>query len=300
MYLHIVELLSKRSFYLCWRGGNSKLRQHTTTGDRNSESPMSASHRTSRRTYRCSRSCCFAAGAAAARRARRASDGGDDGSDARGSTTTTVDAQISPMPNSRTTQETSLPPPLLGILGGAPPSRGGGKEAEEGSDAPLAPPAGCRDASRRAAGHRRLLSSRRSAASCPLTPPLPFVLYASPPVCLLFASWLSRRTCCRAAANSASRLCLDLFFAIWLLQLATPHLSRCRRLSSSSRLCLAMRRLRLSTRCRLITGCVVAHRRCAGIFAVIAIATPAHRQWQRRHRDEGNNPSRRRRSPSRR
>jgi hypothetical protein len=66
-----------------------------------------------------------------------------------------------------------------------------------------------------------------------------------PPVCLLFASWLSRCPCCRAAADSTSRLCLDLFFAIWLLQLATPHLSCRRHLSSSSRLCLATRRLRL-------------------------------------------------------
>jgi hypothetical protein len=138
----------------------------------------------------------------------------------------------------------------------------------------LAPPAGCRDA-RHAAGRRRLSSSRRSAASCPLMPPLPFVLYASPPICLLFASWLSRRPCCGAAADSASRLCLDLFFAIWLLQLTTPHLSRRRRLSSSSRLCLATRRLRLSTRRRLITGCVVARRQCAGIFTVIAIAIVA-------------------------
>jgi len=97
-----------------WRGGNSKLRQHTTTGDHNSESPMSASRRTSRRTYRCSRSC-FTAGATAARWARRASDGGDDSGNARGLTTMTVDARITPMPNLRTTQETSLPPPSLGI-----------------------------------------------------------------------------------------------------------------------------------------------------------------------------------------
>ena len=159
MYLHIVELLSKRSFYLCWRGGNSKLRQHTTTGDRNSESPMSASHRTSRRTYRCSRSCCFAAGAAAARRARRASDGGDDGGDTRGLTTTTVDARISRMPNSRTTRETSLPPPSLGISRGAPPSRRGGNEAEEEEEALLVPSFGCCDASRRAAAASCLIDT---------------------------------------------------------------------------------------------------------------------------------------------
>ena len=186
---------------------------------------------------------------------------------------TTVDARISPMPNSRTTRETSLPPPLLGISRGAPPSRRGGEEAEEGYDAPLAPPACCRDASRRATGRRRLSSSQRFTASCPLTPPLPFVLYASPPICLLFASWLSRRSCCRAAADSASRLCLDLFLAIWLLQLPTPHLSRRRCLSSSSRLCLATRRLRLLTRPRLITGCVVARCQCPDVVAVDAQAS---------------------------
>ena len=269
MYLHIVELLSKRSFYLCWRGGNSKLRQHTTTGDRNSESPMSASHRTSRRTYRCSRSCCFAAGAAAARRARRASDGGDDGGDTRGLTTTTVDARISPMPNSRTTRETSLPPPSLGISQGAPPSRRGGEEAEEGWDAPLAPPAGCCDASRRAAGRRCLLSSRRSAASCPLTPPLPFVLYAPPPV----ASCLPAG--CRVAPVVAPPPTPPRDFASTS---SSPsgccNLQRptCRAAAAS---CLATRRLRLSTRRRLITGCVVTRHRCAGIFAVIAIAIVA-------------------------
>jgi hypothetical protein len=88
--------------------------QHQAPVIRNSESPMSASHRTSRRTYHCSRSC-FAAGATAARRARRASDGGDVGGDARGATTTTVEARILSMLNSRTTRETSLPPPSLGI-----------------------------------------------------------------------------------------------------------------------------------------------------------------------------------------
>jgi len=124
---------------------------------------MSASCRTSRRTYRCSRSC-FTAGAAAARRAHRASDGGDDGGDVRGSTTTTtVDARILPMPNSRMTRETSLPLPSLGFSQG-PPSRRGRKEAEEEGEAPLAPPAGCREASRRAA-----------AASCPLGAPPPLV-----------------------------------------------------------------------------------------------------------------------------
>ena len=98
----------------------------------------------------------------------------------------------------------------------------------------------------------RLLSGDASPPIC--------LLYASPPVSLLFASWLSRRPCCRAAADSASRLCLDLFFAIWLSQLATPHLSFRRHLSFLSRLCLATCRLRLSMSRRLITGCVFARR----------------------------------------
>ena len=93
----------------------------------------------------------MAAGAAAATRARRTFDGGDVGGDARGSTTTKADARILPLPNTRTTQETSLPPPLLGILRGVPPSRQGGKEAEaeeeEEEEAPLAPPAPPLDAS---------------------------------------------------------------------------------------------------------------------------------------------------------
>jgi len=41
------------------------------------------------------------------------SNRGDDGSNVRGSTTTTADAQISPMPNSQMTQETLLPLLLL-------------------------------------------------------------------------------------------------------------------------------------------------------------------------------------------
>ena len=120
---------------------------------------------------------------------------------------------------------------------------------------------------------RCLSSSRRSAASRPLTPPLPFpvrLFYTSPPICLLFASWLSRCPCCHATADSASGLCLDLFFAIWLSQLPTPHLSRRCRLSSSSHLCLTTRCLRLSTHCHLITGCVVARRQCADIVAINA------------------------------
>jgi len=68
------------------------------------------------------------------------------------------------MLNSRTTRETSLPPPSLGISRGAPPSWRGGEEAEEEEEAPLAPLAGCRDASRHA-----------TAASRPLGAPPPLV-----------------------------------------------------------------------------------------------------------------------------
>ena len=127
---------------------------------------------------------------------------------------------------------------------------------------------------------RRLLSSRHSVASSLLmppllfascTPPLPFAsclpdgCHVAPVVAPLptlpcdFASTSSLPSGChilqgptyRAAADSASQLCLDLFFTIWLSHFARPHLSRRRRLLSSSRLCLA-------TRHRLITGCVVA------------------------------------------
>jgi hypothetical protein len=118
----------------------------------------------------------------------------------------------------------------------------GRKEAEEEEEALPAPPP-------------LVLSLLRRLLSADASPPV-CLLHASPPVYLLFASWLSRRPWCRA--TSASRLCLNLFFAIWLSQLARPHLSHRRRLSSSSRLCLAMRHLRISTRCRLTTGCVVA------------------------------------------
>jgi len=144
----------------------------------------SASRLTSRRTYRCSRSC-LAAGAATARRAHRTSDGGDDGSDARGSTTTTVEARIWPMPNSRTTRESSLPPPLLGISRGVPPSRQGGKEAEEEEEAPAGASGWL---SRRLTScRRRLSSSRHSTSSFLLTPPLPFASCTPP---LPFASCL--------------------------------------------------------------------------------------------------------------
>ncbi len=115
-----------------------------------------------------------------------------------------------------------------------------------------------------------VLSALSCLMSADASPPV-CLLYASPPICLLFASWLSHCPCCRAAADSTLQLCLNLFFAMWLSQLAMPNLKRRHRLSSSSRLCLVMRRLRLSTHRRLITGCVVARRRCTGVFAVIAI-----------------------------
>ena len=86
---------------------------------------------------------------------------------------------------------------------------------EEEEEAPLAPPAGRRDASRRAA-----------AAPRPIGAPPPLVRSRLP-----------------------SRLPL-----VCQLVVASPLLSRRRRL------CLATRRLRLSTRHRLITVCVVARR----------------------------------------
>ena len=211
-------------------------------------------------------------GAAAARRVRHASDRGDDGGDARGLTTTAADAWISPMPNSRRTRETLLPQPSLGISRGAPPSRLGGRR---------------RRRRRRLCWRLRLvvtmphvapppplfLSALHRLLSAGASPPI-CLLHASPPVYLLFASWLSRRPCCCAA--SASQLCLDLFFAIWLSQLARPHLLCRRRLSSSSRLCLAMRRLRLSMRRHLTTGCVVA-------AADAQTSLPSKRRRLRRH-----------------
>ena len=146
------------------------------------------------------------------------------------------------------------PPPSLGISRGAPPSRWGGRRRRRRrrlcwrlrlvvASPHVAPPPPLV-----LLALRRLLSADTSPPVC--------LLHASPPIYLLFACWLSRRPCC--PATSASRLCLDLFFAIWLSQLTRPHLSHRRRLSSSSRLCLAMRRLRILTRCRLTTGCVVA------------------------------------------
>ncbi len=56
---------------------------------------------------------------------------------------------------------------------------------------PLVPPADCHDA-----------SCRTAAASCPLNNPPPLVCKCSPPVGLLFASWLSCHPCCHAAAAS--------------------------------------------------------------------------------------------------
>ena len=107
-------------------------------------------------------------------------------------------------------------------------------------------------------------------ASYPLTPPLPF---ASCTPLLPFAS------CLPAGCHVALVVALpptpprDFASTSSLSQLATPHLSRRRRLSSSCRLCLATRHLRLSTRRRLITGCVVARRRCADVVAVDAHAS---------------------------
>ena len=107
-------------------------------------------------------------------------------------------------------------------------------------------------------------------ASYPLTPPLPF---ASCTPLLPFAS------CLPAGCHVALVVALpptpprDFASTSSLSQLATPHLSRRRRLSSSSRLSLATRHLRLSTCCRLITGCVVARRRCADVVAVDAQAS---------------------------
>ena len=107
-------------------------------------------------------------------------------------------------------------------------------------------------------------------ASYPLTPPLPF---ASCTPLLPFSS------CLPAGCHVAPVFALpptpphDFASTSSLSQLATPHLSRRRRLSSSCRLCLATRHLRLSTRRRLITGCAVACRRCADAVAVDAQAS---------------------------
>ncbi len=116
-----------------------------------------------------------------------------------------------------------LPPSLLGISRGVPPSRRGGSRQRR---------------RRRLRWCLRLvvamphivpppplaISTLRRLLSADASPPL-CLLYASPPVCLLFASWLSHCPCC--CATAALQLCLYLFIAIWLLQLATPHLLEC-------------------------------------------------------------------------
>ena len=107
-------------------------------------------------------------------------------------------------------------------------------------------------------------------ASYPLTPPLPF---ASCTPLLPFAS------CLPAGCHVAPVVALpptpprDFASTSSLSQLATPHLSHRRRLSSSCRLCLATRHLRLLMRRRFITGCVVARRQCADVVAVDAQAS---------------------------
>ena len=70
---------------------------------------------------------------------------------------------------------------------------------------------------------------------------------------------MSRRPCCCFVTDSALQLCLNLFLASWLSQLATPHLSHRRRLSSSGRV--------------TATGCVVAPCQCADVVAVNAQAS---------------------------
>ena len=127
---------------------------------------------------RCSRSC-FAAGTTAARRARRASDGGDDGGDARGSPTTTVGADFADAELADDAGDVAAAAVARDLARGATIPAGGkeAEEEEEEEEAPLAPPAGW-----------------RSAASCPLTPPLPFASCTPP---LPFASCLPAS--CRVA-----------------------------------------------------------------------------------------------------
>ena len=125
---------------------------------------------------------------------------------------------------------------------------------------------------------RRLSSSLCSASSCPLTPLLPFASCTPP---LPFASCLPAG--CRVAPVVAPpptppRNFASTTYSLWLSQLATPHLLCRRHLSSSSHLCLTTRRLRLLKRRRLITGCVVARRRCADVVAVNAqVSSPSSR-----------------------
>ena len=171
------------------------------------------------------------------------------------------------------------------VMGAAIPAGGEGGGGGGGGGGGSAGPSGW--LSRRLTSHhRRLLSSWRSTTFCPM---IVCLLHASPHVCLLFASWLLHHPCCYAAAISASRLCLDLFFPIWLSQLATPHLMHRRRLSSSSRLCLVTCHLRLSMCCSLTTGCVVT-------ITDAQTSLPSMRRRLRRHHDCDCRP--RRLSPS--
>ncbi len=125
---------------------------------------------------------------------------------------------------------------------------------------------------------RHLSSSLCSASSCPLTPLLPFASCTPP---LPFASCLPAS--CRVAPVVAPpptppRNFASTTYLLWLSQLATPHLLRRRHLSSSSHLYLTTRRLCLLKRRRLITGCVVARRRCADVVAVNAqVSSPSSR-----------------------
>ena len=120
-----------------------------------------------------------AAGTTAARRARRASDGGDDGGDARGSPTTTVGADFADAELADDAGDVAAAAVARDLARGATIPAGGkeAEEEEEEEEAPLAPPAGW-----------------RSAASCPLTPPLPFASCTPP---LPFASCLPAS--CRVA-----------------------------------------------------------------------------------------------------
>ncbi len=118
---------------------------------------------------------------------------------------------------------------------------------------------------------RRLLSSWRSAASCPLTPPLPFASCTPP----LFASCLSAGCCVNPVVPPPPPPPRD-FASTSSLPSGCLNSQRC--LLSSSRLCLATRRLRLLTRRRLTTGCVVA-------IANAQMLLPSMRRRLCHHRD---------------
>jgi hypothetical protein len=149
MYLHIVELLSKRSstFALTRREFQTpdNTQRITNVSFSSHQPPHLSLQPQLLRSGRCRRQ----KGALRVRRGRRRRqcEGVDDDDGGR----------------ARMTWETSLPPPSLGFSQG-PPSRRGRKAAEEEEEAPLAPPAGCRDALRHAA-----------ATSCPLGAPPPLV-----------------------------------------------------------------------------------------------------------------------------